>query len=92
MEDNRQSIAPASPSGNAMSSGAKESLDPKLDPNLEEREFLEFSAGGNPGGPDFTRLSVGAQNCTEKGVKETLGGGNSNIFYFHPDYWGNDPI
>ena len=21
-----------------------------------------------------------------------LGGGNSNIFYFHPDPWGNDPI
>ena len=37
-EDNRQSIAPASPSGNAMSSGAKQSLDP----NLEEREFFEF--------------------------------------------------
>ena len=39
VEDNRQSIAPASPSGNAMSSGAK---DPKLDPNLEKREFFEF--------------------------------------------------
>ena len=21
-----------------------------------------------------------------------LGGGNSNIFYFHPEPWGNDPI
>ena len=21
-----------------------------------------------------------------------LDGGNSNIFYFHPDPWGNDPI
>ena len=21
-----------------------------------------------------------------------LGGGNSNMFYFHPDCWGNDPI
>ena len=21
-----------------------------------------------------------------------LGGGNSNIFYVHPDPWGNDPI
>ena len=21
-----------------------------------------------------------------------LGGGNSNIFCFHPDLWGNDPI
>ncbi len=21
-----------------------------------------------------------------------LGGGNSNIFYFYPDPWGNDPI
>ena len=25
-------------------------------------------------------------------AKELLGGGNSNIFYFHPDPWGNDPI
>ena len=23
---------------------------------------------------------------------KNLGGGNSNIFYFHPDTWGNDPI
>ena len=21
-----------------------------------------------------------------------VGGGNSNVFYFHPDCWGNDPI
>ena len=25
-----------------------------------------------------------------KGAK--LGGGNSNIFYVHPENWGNDPI
>ena len=25
-------------------------------------------------------------------VVTSLGGGNSNIFYFHPDPWGNDPI
>ena len=25
-------------------------------------------------------------------VGELLGGGNSNIFYVHPDPWGNDPI
>ena len=24
--------------------------------------------------------------------KPSLGGGNSNIFYFHPDPWGDDPI
>jgi len=24
--------------------------------------------------------------------KSKLGGGNSNVFYFHPDPWGNDPI
>ena len=23
---------------------------------------------------------------------EILGGGNSKIFYFHPENWGNDPI
>ena len=25
-------------------------------------------------------------------VKQPLGGGNSNIFYFHPEPGGNDPI
>ena len=25
-------------------------------------------------------------------VNPLLGGGNSNIFYFHPEPWGNDPI
>ena len=25
-------------------------------------------------------------------LKSHLGGGNSNILYFHPDPWGNDPI
>ena len=25
-------------------------------------------------------------------IVDTIGGGNSNIFYFHPDPWGNDPI
>ena len=25
-------------------------------------------------------------------VTPNLGGGNSNIFHFHPDPWGNDPI
>ncbi len=25
-------------------------------------------------------------------INRFLGGGNSNIFYFHPEPWGNDPI
>ena len=24
-------------------------------------------------------------------MAQSLGGGNSNMFYFHPDPWGNDP-
>ena len=26
------------------------------------------------------------------GVITPLGGGNSNMFYFHPENWGNHPI
>ena len=26
------------------------------------------------------------------GFRGFLGGGNSNIFYFYPDPWGDDPI
>ena len=29
---------------------------------------------------------------TGDGETKVLGGGNSKIFYFHPENWGNDPI
>ena len=29
--------------------------------------------------------------CVQK-LSANLGGGNSNMFYFHPEPWGNDPI
>ena len=41
-------------------------------------------------------LSLGVYDgCFQgQGVKilTLLGGGNSNIFYFYPEPWGNDPI
>ena len=33
--------------------------------------------------PDFPK---------KRSRKSELGGGNSNMFYFHPENWGNDPI
>ena len=39
-----------------------------------------FCYPGGTTGPKFARINTG------------LGGGNSNIFYFHPEAWGNDPI
>ncbi len=36
----------------------------------------------------FSQVKVQLQG----GVYNHLGGGNSNIFYFHPELWGNDPI
>ncbi len=35
-------------------------------------------------------VAMGLQASCE--LRKELGGGNSNICYFHPDPWGNDPI
>ncbi len=36
---------------------------------------------------------LGADGCEDDDFcwRGKLGGGNSNIFYFHPENWGNDP-
>ena len=38
----------------------------------------------------FDWLGWAVKNSVTGSLK--LGGGNSNIFYFHPENWGNDPI
>ena len=40
----------------------------------------------------FWRENVGVSVHVIREIRETLGGGNSNIFYVHPDPWGNDQI
>ena len=42
----------------------------------------------------FMDLDLGLAGIpwTFGGFHSNLGGGNSNIFYFHTDPWGNDPI
>ena len=32
------------------------------------------------------------ENQVTKKSHKILGGGNSNVFYVHPENWGNDPI
>ena len=38
------------------------------------------------------RKFAGKRKSQQFKTDELLGGGNSNIFYFHPEPWGNDPI
>ena len=40
----------------------------------------------------ITDLDVAAIFTQVESSNKYLGGGNSNIFYFHPDPWSNDPI
>ena len=40
----------------------------------------------------FRRCEASLKTASFGGIKHFLGGGNSDIFYFHPDPWGNDPI
>ena len=51
---------------------------------LREDEPLTRAAQGGSGGVP-QHISFGVANSL-------LVGGNSNIFYFYPDPWGNDPI
>ena len=44
-----------------------------------------------PGGTRW-ELRPGAPGAFEAFFIASLDGGNSNIFYFHPEIWGNDPI
>ena len=42
--------------------------------------------------PNSTDLDVAAIFTQVESSNKYLGGGNSNIFYFHPENWANDPI
>ena len=61
---------------------------------------MSFSGLSGPSLPDPPKGMTSEKDLTEMWsifllVQEShlkLGGGNSNIFYFHPDPWGNDPI
>ena len=73
---------------------------------LEQLLHVSKNDPANGGGRHLSKLrplsGVKALICRilakqKKNTKDALnraylGDGNSNIFYFHPDPWGNDPI
>ncbi len=57
---------------------------------LVPQNSMVFSTTSQLGGNSipwiFWKIATGFEG------KYNLGGGNSNIYYFHPEPWGNDPI
>ena len=57
--------------------------------------LISMAQGGTPNWSWYSLFVSGA--TTKKGsclfwLRRKLGGGNSNICYFHPKNWGTDPI
>ena len=55
--------------------------------SLLQRRPFRISGEGEVGKEQFKN-----RKQKQTANKYRLGGGNSNICYFHPDPWGNDPI
>ena len=64
---------------------------PQLSTGMEERKYPSDASHSGKRNADFWRFQVFAASKTEN-LHELVGGGNSNILYFHPENWGRFPI
>ena len=62
--------------------------------NQKQLLHLIHQAHENPGAAGYLGFGQRFGQFHQHGnmAKQQPGGGNSNIFYFHPDPWGDDPI